>query len=55
MYPMAFMLITTIVALVQMIAANLNNYIVSGISVLLVLTVLLLKEAYAALKAAKAE
>jgi carbon starvation protein len=56
MYPMAFMLVTTIVALVQMIAANLNNYIVSGIStVLLVLTVLLLKEAYAALKAAKAE
>ena len=51
-----FMLVTTIVALVQMIAANLNNYIVSGIStVLLILTVLLLKEAYAALKAAKAE
>ena len=35
MYPMAFMLVTTIVALVQMIAANLNNYIVSGISTVL--------------------
>ena len=54
MYPMAFMLITTIFALIQMIYKNLNNVIISGVSVvLLVLTCLLLREAFYALKKTK--
>ncbi len=48
MLPMAFMLVTTVAALVLLIMANLNNFIICGISVLLlVLAVLLLKETWA--------
>ena len=56
MYPMGFMLVTTIVALVQMILSDNANPIVTGISViLLILTAALLKEAYGALKSSKSE
>ncbi|MBR5790732.1 MAG: carbon starvation protein A [Phascolarctobacterium sp.] len=51
MYPMYFMLTTTIVALVQMLLNPKTNMVVFCFDlVLLVLTMLLLKEAYAALK-----
>ncbi len=51
MIPMAFMLITTLVALVIMIAQNLTNPIISGISVLLlILAGLLVKESMAVLQ-----
>lgn len=51
MYPMYFMLTTTIVALVQMLINPKTNIIVLGVDVvLLILTLMLLKEAYAALK-----
>lgn len=54
MYPMFFMLVTTVVALIQMIMKNLDNPIISGFStILLVLAFLLLKEAYYALKSVK--
>ena len=50
-YPMCFMLVTTIVALVQMLLNPKTNMVVFSFDlVLLVLTMLLLKEAYAALK-----
>jgi carbon starvation protein len=50
-YPMFFMLTTTIVALVQMLLNPKTNMVVFSFDlVLLVLTLLLLKEAYAALK-----
>ncbi len=50
MYPMYFMLVTTIVALVQMLLNPKTNIIVLGVdALLLVLTILLLKEAYNAL------
>ena len=56
MYPMGFMLVTTIVALVQMIFSDNANPIVTGISViLLILTAALLKEAYGALQRSKSE
>ncbi|MBQ5349316.1 MAG: carbon starvation protein A, partial [Phascolarctobacterium sp.] len=51
MYPMFFMLTTTIVALVQMLLNPKTNMVVFSFDlVLLVLTLLLLKEAYTALK-----
>ena len=51
MYPMYFMLVTTIFALVQMLLNPKTNMVVFSFDiVLLVLTLLLLKEAYAALK-----
>ena len=53
MIPMVFMLVTTIAALFLLIKDNLSNFILSGISVvLLLLAVLLVKEAWAALKKA---
>ena len=56
MYPMGFMLFTTLVALVQMLIDPKTNMVVKTFDVvLLVLTVLLLKEAYGALKKAKEE
>lgn len=51
MYPMAFMLLTTIVALVQLVVNNLNKPIVAGLSaLLLILAIMLCKEAWVALK-----
>lgn len=51
MYPMYFMLITTVVALVQLIVTSLNKPIIAVISaMLLVLAIMLCKEAMAALK-----
>ena len=53
MIPMVFMLVTTIAALFLLIKDNMSNFILSGISVvLLVLAVMLVKEAWAALKKA---
>jgi len=53
MIPMVFMLVTTIAALFLLIKDNLSNLILSGISVvLLLLAVMLVKEAWAALKKA---
>jgi len=53
MIPMVFMLVTTIAALFLLIKDNLSNLILSGISVvLLLLAVMLVKEAWTALKKA---
>jgi carbon starvation protein len=50
MIPMAFMLITTLVALVLLIKTNINNPLLSGIAVLLlILAGLLMKEAWSVL------
>ncbi|NCC57594.1 MAG: hypothetical protein EOM17_08200, partial [Synergistales bacterium] len=51
MIPMVFMLVTTVAALFLLIKANLNNLLLSGMSVvLLVLAIMLVKEAWDVLK-----
>ena len=51
MAPMVFMLVTTVAALFLLIKANLNNILLSGMSVvLLILAVMLVKEAWSVLK-----